>query len=212
MRLPRALSAVWLVGLAAAAHAQARYDIFLDDKKFGTGSLTQMVSKEGIKTVKLILNLRVDGGEIRVTNESQYGPTGRPIRKYLETVAVGTNQRRQIVATFTPGGAFVVDERSGDRRTAQRPVPDGQGIEDAAEFWFIRGIPKPGEEVKALRFDLEKLEWRMQTSSYVGPADVQLGRRTLKGHELTVDGRTIYVDDKGLPLLMEVGNLRLVRS
>lgn len=208
----RLFAAVSILAIACLAPAQARYDLLVGGKKAGTASLTQSLSKDGIKTLKLILNLNLEGQAVRVTNESVYTPTGRAVRKFMETTLLGpVARRRNLMVTFTSQGAFVVDARGDERNTIEKPLPENAKLEDASEFWFVRDKPKPGDSVEAHQFDLETLEWRLQTTKYVGPAQVKIGKRTFEAHELLTSRGPIFVDDKGLPLLFEMGEMRLER-
>ena len=84
-----------------------------------------------------------------------------------------------------------------------------------SEFWFLRDKPKAGAKEESYIFNVDSLEWELTTTTYIGPKTVTLAGHKFAAHELTMESNTRttheYLDEKGLPLLIEDGTIKIER-
>ncbi len=211
------LIACWLG--AACVHAiafgsgQVKLTLQMPGWPPGSASFSQKVLPDGSKLVQLNLEMKDPAGRsVRVRSESSYDSKGSPIRKFLESIVDKPRDRRQVVVTFDEEGAHVVEEKGGKRTTKHLPLAKAAPRENPSEFWFLRDRPKPGAKAQYYRFDIDSMSWVLTTTTYVGPKTVAVGRSKLSGHLIQDDRAQVVLDDKGLPLRMEVGNAVFTRA
>jgi len=202
------------LGLVAISGAQVKMSIEVGGKVLGTASVTQQVKSDGSK----FLEYRMDwtSGQTKMTLRSQntYDKEGAPIRKFMEAIIPGGKMQRQIVATFDKEGANLVILDGGDRKTKQVPLTQTAPRKNKSEFWFLRDKPKVGDKVDSYVFNMDSLQWELQTATFKGTKSIEIGGKKILAHEVETTGNrkaTAFLDDHGLPWLIESGSMTMRR-
>lgn len=191
---------------------QAQMRVLSQGREIGTARLTQKLLDGGGKQVVLIMDLAVAERKVTVRQISNYDEKGFARHKFQETIATPGPARTSVIATIMPDRASVVSEQGGTTRSVDVAFP-GDGLrDDPSEFWFLRGRPQPGTKVERYRFDLTALAWKKTTVEYVGPRPVDIGGRRVAAHLVRTDEASVYLDDAGLPLVLETKEFRLERT
>lgn len=180
--------------------------VYLYGRVAGTATVLQKLGADGSKSVQLAMELRSDTVAINLRQESSYDKTGRPIRKFQETHNVTQKTRKTVVVTFDAAGANAVVDEGGKRTVKKVPLPETAARHDLSEFWFLRDQPKVGDVVKANTINLETLTWELITTIYKGTAEVTIAGRKVKAHRTESERGVAFIDDKGLPLRLELPN------
>jgi hypothetical protein len=197
---------------AGLLQAQVRLYVTLGGKRVGQAVASQKILPDGSKLVQLSMNLAGPGGStVTLRQESTYSPKGAPIRKFHESLKSSPRERRQVTVTFGKGGAQVVEEVGGKRNLTNVPLVASAPIEANSEFWFIRDKPKPGATDKYYHFNVSKMEWELLTTTYGGVKTILIGGKKVKAHEVKSSQGVAYVDDKGLPYQLQLGQIKLER-
>ncbi|MBX3118135.1 MAG: hypothetical protein KF784_03655 [Fimbriimonadaceae bacterium] len=198
--------AVFLVcGLAGA---QAKLNVLQGTKTIGTANVTQRLNADGTKLVQLSLELVNGQTKVKIRQESTYTAKGEPIRSFQEVTGENPRVSRRVVVTFDEEGANVVIDEGGKRETKQLTLAKAAPRGQLAEFWFLRDKPKAGTTVEAYRFNMDKLEWQIARTTYVGPKTLTINGKQVKCHELKSTDGVSWVDEKGLPVRADYSGVR----
>lgn len=207
-----AFLAIFALMLASVASAQAKYSIKVNGKIVGTASLSQSILPSGEKVVQSRVEMaQGTSTKVFVTGNSRYDGQGNPLRQFIETITVGPASRRQVTATFDATGAHAVVDESGVRKVADVPLVDTASRADPTQFWALRNPPKAGTRVQFYRFDPVLLKWNLTTATYVGQKEVAMGKAKIKVHVINDDRAVTWVDEKGLPVRVELDGSLLER-
>lgn len=202
---------VSILAVAASWGQEATLRVTTRGSEAGTARCAQKLLSDGSKQVTISMDLKQGGRRVRMRAESVYGKDGRPIRMIQEATDPNGKVILRSVATFVAEGARLQQTSGG--QTTEKMVPLSANLPRAAtsEFWFIRDAPKPGAVSSYYSFSVTEGRWNLRNSKYVGPKTVQLGATTYRGHLLKDDDGTTIVDDQGLPIVIEMGDLRMER-
>lgn len=101
-------------------------------------------------------------------------------------------------------------------RTIRQPIlPSAVPAQDDSAFWFIRDHPKPGATVYFGWFDIMNLKWIAIERTYIGkkpiPNSPIVGDANVVTERRDGVDSTLYLDDRGEPILIESGTTRMVR-
>ena len=101
-------------------------------------------------------------------------------------------------------------------RTIRQPIPPPSvPSQDDSAFWFVRDHPKPGDTVYFGWFDILNLKWIAVERTFVGKKPVPnahvLGDANVVTEKRDGVESTLYLDDRGEPILIESGTTRMVR-
>lgn len=205
-----------LLGLMAAyASAQTKYSVEIGGKSVGTASLTQKIGADGSKSVELKMDLQVNNQKLTIRSQNSYDKLGNPTRKFMDSNIPGGLLQKQIITTFNAQGAAVIQIDGGKRTTRDIPLVSTAPRVNPSEFWFVRDRPKAGQEVKCYMFNMDSLSWQLNRVVYRGIKSIKVGETTVKAHEVETIGERpakAYVDDAGIPWLMEAGSATLKRT
>lgn len=197
-----------------AVERKFAYNVLLSDSPIGTAEYTLRSLENGQRQVISTMVLKSLGKEARVRQETIYASDGSATRKIQETVQ-GTD-RKLIVAELSSTAAKI--EATGSKTPVPKSVPisDRAPQSNASIFWFDTIKPKKGDRASAYVFDLNDFQWMLETSTYNGPVSIKLAGKSVAGHEIVIErgggsARTV-VDDKGAPLVIERGDMRIVRK
>ncbi len=211
MKLPFSLLAVWLTAFVSA---QVKYTVEVGGKKAGTASLTQRIGADGSKSVDLRMDLSINSQKLAIRSQNTYDKRGNPTRKFMDSNIPGGALQKQVVATFNDQGASVVQIDGGKRTTREVSLVATAPRANPSEFWFLRDRPKEGDEVKCYLFNMDSLSWDLRTVVYRGQKSIKVGNKTVVAHEIETIGdrpAKAFLDDEGLPWLMEAGAATLKR-
>jgi hypothetical protein len=94
-------------------------------------------------------------------------------------------------------------------------APAGCSLVNLSEFWFIRDKPKPGQIETGYQFNTDSLEWEEVRTEYRGKKTVKIEGRSIPVHEVATRRGTkeslAFVDDQGLPVLIDLGDVKMVK-
>lgn len=197
-----------------AAVAQVKMSVSIDGKPAGTASLTQKQSADGSKSVDVKMDLVSGKQKLTIRSQNSYDKKGNPIRKFMDSNIPGGALQKQLIVTFDGHGANVVQIDGGKRTTRQIPLVDSAPRANPSEFWFVRDQPKPGDQLKSYVFNMDKLAWELQTTTYKGKKTIKVNGNSVTAHETETTGERVtkaFLDDQGLPYLIELGGVTLKR-
>lgn len=201
--------------LTTLASAQTKYTVEIGGKSVGTASLTQKMGADGSKSVELKMDLQVNKQKLTIRSQNTYDKLGNPTRKFMDSNIPGGLLQKQIITTFNSQGASVIQIDGGKRTTRDIPLVSTAPRANPSEFWFVRDHPKAGQEVKCYMFNMDNLSWQLNRVVYRGQKSIKVGETTVKAHEVETIGERpakAYVDDAGIPWLMEAGSATLKRA
>jgi len=201
------------LGLTCAASAQVRMFVTMGGKRIGQAVASQKLLPDGAKLVQLSMQITGPNGEtVNLRSSSQYDPKGQPTRMFHESITGKAKVRRAVTVTFSKSGANVVEDVSGTRKTKQVPLVASAPWASASEFWFIRDTPKPGQADKRYRFNISSLDWELTTTTYVGRKMIDLNGKKVTAHELKSNQGTAHVDGGGMPIRIDLGQIKLEKA
>jgi len=198
------------IGAAVTAAAQVRMFVSLNGKRIGQAVASQKLLPDGSKLVQLNMQLTGANGEtVNLRSSSAYDAKGFPTRMFHESITGKSKVRRAVTVTFSKAGAHVVEDVSGQRKTKKVPLVASAPWASVSEFWFIRDTPKVGQVDKRYRFNIATLEWDLSTTTYIGRKMIDLNGKKVTAHELKSDQGRAHVDGDGLPLKLDLGQIKL---
>ena len=200
---------------AALSAAQTRMSISANGHPAGYATLSQRLQPDGVKVVELRLELTAQKTTVKIVSEARYDAKGMPLRKFQQTTVVGSPQTKQVVATFTKDGANVV-QLDGEKRTVKDvSLASTAPRLNPSEFWFIRDTPKQGQVEETYQFSPDSLEWELVHTEYRGKKMLKIEGHTVTVHEVYSKrgdrDTTSYLDDQGLPVLIDQGDVKMVK-
>lgn len=200
---------------AAVAGAQAHLAVTLSGHPAGYATLSQKVQKDGVKVVELRMELSSQDQKVRLSSEASYDAKGLPVRKFQEIVSASGSLNKQVVVTFDKAGANVVILDGGKRSTKAVSLVSTAPRASLSEFWFIRDKPKQGHIEQAYQFNIDTLAWELVRTEYRGKRTLKIENHTVSVHEVYSKRgdkeTTAYLDDQGLPVLVDQGNIKMVK-
>jgi hypothetical protein len=211
----RHLALLLLAALSAASSAQVKLALTIGGKIAGTAVLSQHLNADGGKSVELRMEILSGGKKAHLSSQATYDSKGNPVRKFLETIVPGGQVQRQTITSFDDDGANAVVRTGDGRITKKVPLVSTAPRQCLSEFWFLRDKPKAGDAVKAYTFDPDKLEWSITETVYAGLKTIEFKGKKTQVHEVDTqqgDRRVVsYLDDKGLPWIIDDGTIRMER-
>jgi hypothetical protein len=200
----------------ATAHGQVKLDIYSNGKKAGTGSFGYTLAG-GNKTIELKMNID-QGQRTSMLIKTLVDAKGARQREEFVTVPTADQSMTVRIATlFSTKAANVQITYGGKNLKRVINLPkDATTRNDPSEWWFITNVPKVGDSASYYSFSNQSLAWDITKVKFLGKKPVKLGSKTVQGNHLEQTQRglvtNIYLDDKGLPLLIESPALKLVRQ
>ncbi len=215
-----------LAGLVAAsasvaqpATASAKIRMVQNGKQVALGTFGFAVTGS-LKRTQMLLNVDANGQKAILRTRSEVRNTGEHVMDELysegpSSVQGGTREKVQVRATYDRKGAIIAFQMRG--RDLKRTIaqPDKQSRLDPSEWWFVDRKPTVGTTIKFSQFSTQSLKWLPTTTTYVGVKSVKVGGRTVSGNLLEQQQggalSRIYLDDKGVLLLIETPGVRIER-
>lgn len=201
-----------LAALVLAAPQPVEYDVLRDGRKTGEARLTQTIRDDGAKSVEMEMTLEAPDGRRVVTHtKSVYTSTGRAIRREQTTKLDVPRFEKSVTATFHEGGANVVVMQDGKRTVRNVTLVKTAPLDSLSEFWFVRDRPRVGMSMVAYQLNLESLVWEPVRTTYQGLLPVQYAGETIQAHKVESDKGIAFLDDAGIPLVIEAAPYRMER-
>jgi len=197
----RIAALVGLALLAGIAHSQAaRFDVLVKGKKAGVATYQISAGKAGGR----ITQLRIVLADNSVTESvSQSDRTGAAVTAE-NTVRRGAARTKESVTYDAQGNAIITTNKG---KPVAVPFDKKGGRRDPSELWFRSLKPSPGTWAVFRALDPRKRVWEEVKVTYVGKRGIgNLVRQERKG--LTTN---FTLDERGVPLVIEAGDLRMVR-
>lgn len=186
----------------------ANYRVTLEGGVEGTARVTLTKRPEGGKTVRFLIDLKRGSSRIQLRNDSTFDAAGSPVRVSQSYGTPGRAPQHETIVTFDAAGANAVVRDLGVPKASRVALAPKLSRANAAQTWFVGVRPKSGEVAKAWAFDPDTLDWVYTETTYVGPTKAGHLMRVVQGDRTTA----FVVDDLGVPVRMEQGAMRLVRS
>lgn len=200
-----------LLATALGWSQEVKLRVMVRGSEVGTARCVQGLLSDGGKQVTISMDIRQGGRQVRIRSEAVYAKDGKPIRKIQETSGSDGKVLTKSVATFTAEGARMIVTASGQTKESLVPLDAKLPRAATSEFWFIRDKPKPGATADYYSFSMTEARWVLRKTRYVDQQEVQLGGRKMRGHVIQDDGGTVISDERGMPLVIEMGDLRMER-
>jgi hypothetical protein len=199
----------------ALASPEAHLAITQNGKLMGYATVSAQIEKDGSKSVSLRMDLSIQGSSAKITSEARYDARGIPLRKYQQTIVPGGALTKQVIATFTAAGAAVTLLEGDKRAMKEVTLAEAAPRASLSEFWFLRDRPKVGQSEDAYQFNVDSLQWDLTHTTYVGDKAVKVAHRSVTAHQVVAtrgdQTTTSYLDDQGLPIIIEQGLVRMER-
>lgn len=196
---------------ASVASGQVQLRVLSQGVEVGTARASQKLLPDGGKQVNLNMDLKNGPTKVVVRQTSTYDAKGVATHKFLETIVTPGPTRTSIIATLSDAEAKVAVDRGGKSESKTVPAPKDAPRDDPSEFWFIRDVPRPGTRVSRYRFDMSALEWKLMEIEYLGPKEIVVGGKKVRAHAIKASDGSFYLDEKGLPYLIETATFRMER-
>jgi len=187
----------------------ADYRVFRLGNPVGTASLTQKLTAAG-KVTQFKLEIKSAGTTATIRQTSTWDLNGVPLRKTLEMITDSPRRRVMKTISFKGRAANIIEEIDAQRTVSEVIAPGAETVNAAAEYWFLRDLPKKDARLRYLAFDTDCNVWETTDALYLGPKNFTLGGKTVKGFlvRTLTTRRTVEAlfDEKGLPLFIEEEN------
>ncbi|HVT11979.1 MAG TPA: hypothetical protein VHE55_06905 [Fimbriimonadaceae bacterium] len=204
-----------ILGIVALSWGEARLTITMRGHPAGYATLSQRIQRDGTKVVELRIELGSDQHKVKLSSEARYDAKGIPIRKFQQTIADVGDINKQVIATFSKEGANLVLLDGGKRSVKNVSLAQAAPRACLSEFWFIRDKPKPGAVEETYQFNTDTLAWEIVRTEYRGVRKLTIEGHTVSVHEVSTKRgdkeSTSYLDDEGLPVLVDQGDIKMVK-
>lgn len=206
-----------LIGLAliatsavACASSAIKFDVFSGKEKIGDGVYLASVTPQS-KTSTLTITI----GERRIGQTNIVDQYGQQVKVEVHVVKSESLIEKN-VATFDVKGNATY-ERSANGHNFKKVFPLGRKgtRKDASEYWFIRNRPAAMTWSQYYTFSISSRKWQLAKTTYMGKKAVQVGAKKVNANLVVQvepgDKLTMWLDDKGDPLIIDTGAIRMVR-
>ena len=158
------------------------------------------------------LTMSSQGRSMTIDETARDGRTGLPLTRVLHIS--GGGQNAEISVTFSSSAAKVQAKAPNGSKSSTIPAPKGANLHNASEFWFLRDRPSKGAKVTYYGFDLNRMQWKRETDTYVGEETISVGGRKVRAHKITTTDGPQWLDDRGFPYKLELtgSNIVMVRK
>jgi hypothetical protein len=216
-KLSKALFALSLVGLSQRVLASIDLTISEAGKKIGSARYEALLLPSHGRQTTLVMRFTVGARAGTVVSESEaVDSLGRQLEASFK-VQRGSNLYLQATATFARNGDASVKVTAGGRtRSRTLPAPKTTSRRDLSEFWFLKRTPPVGTWVRYEHLTLATMKWEPVRTTFVGRKSVSMHGRSVLANKMTqsvADATEVFwLDDEGMPLVIETDKTRLERS
>lgn len=212
----RAVFVVALLLWALGAQAQKTvYDAIQDGKNVGSLTIDRKVAGSTL-TQSLLMNIRQPNRPVAIIKMTTiYDGKGFPKSKKAE-LKVANNSSTVTAIFFASGNVKLTAVSKGQTHTREVKAPGNAGLVDPGVWWFISGNPKPGATYNYQSLNPVTLKWVESTTRYVGLSNLKIGGIQVKAHQVTTvrsnkEKSTTWLDDKGMPWMLDQGQMKFIR-
>lgn len=204
------LVAIALLVAASACAEETHLKVSGPDGLSGTATLVNKIQADGTKYVRLSMKLTYEGGQTsEILQESSYNAEGEPVRMLQTAKARG--RKSSIVVTFSDEGAQVVADRGDGPKTNLVQRPNG-AIANPTEYWFSKTKPAKGQTAEFFTFRVSEQAWTKSKARYEGVREIVVAGKKVSAHLVQIGEVKSYLDEKGDPYRVELGQLTLERT
>ncbi len=185
-------------------------------KVIGGGTAMRTISPDKTAMTQVRLDLMQGGVPITIDGMTRYDAKCRPVNAHINIKQGG--QTAVFAVTYYNGGVKVRVAVQGQSKPVDKNIPWASKLDvaDTTNRWFISFQPKPGETVSYQGFDTLKGRWHDIKITFLGKSSVTIDKRKVSANLLRrqADGKisTEYLDEKGMPLLIDDGQMKLERK
>ena len=203
--------------LSGHSQLEIKLDLYRGDDKVGYGTFTESTERGGHRSRRIKLWAKDDAEtRIKIDNTKVVDSNAFPISEREEVVRESASMRSVIICEvrYDKNGAAVYSEYKDKVLYTKRTFPPlpGSSRADASDLWFTKVLPSSGTTVHSTVFDIEYAKWREVETTYLGKKWITVNGRQVEANEVRDirdnKVRTVYLDDKGQPVLMKNGDLR----
>jgi hypothetical protein len=218
----RILLAFLVAAVSVAAVADPiKYTVRLKGEKVGTYVDETTGDDDSGYVDDSTLTMTHEGQSATIHEISRYGKDGIDLSKIVEVTQEGHNLKVKAVLGDDGAKVSIWDDDQKDEQEV--PLADKTPRADATNFWWKNSKPSSGDSVTYQSFDMEEMKWTKVTLKFVGRSKIKIGDQELDANEVdrtqievdhpeAQETSKVYVDDKGDPLVIEEGEMRIERD
>jgi len=195
----KAVLASLAVLVAAASQAQMKMSLSVNGEPLGTATISQKVDQAGHLKQTIHMSIDFHGITSTVDTSIETDRTGRPILE-KSTESHGSDVTTTAL-NYLADSLEVSRNESGKPEVLTIDYPKGN-LADASAVWFVTITPNVNATTTYVHYDLPSKSWQTKSATYVGDETVPETQR--KGHHIHHDDGELWVDDKGLPIRIEL--------
>lgn len=195
----KSIAFVIAVLMAGVCQAQIKMSVSVNGMSVGTAVLNQKLNAAGGIEQSLHMTLEIQATKAEFTFISVTDKSGRMVREVNGQSAGPTTKTTTMV--FGSTSIKVTTVENGKTKTSTVPISKGN-LADVSTFWFVNTRPKVGATSNHLSFSAEKGKWKTANVKYVG--DDTVPGTKLKAHHVHQDDGDVWLDNKGLPIRIEM--------
>jgi len=186
--------------------------IMRETTQIGNARVMHKLLPDGGKQVDTFVGLDArGGGQVQIRLSMKYGPDGSAVFGSRAMTDPKGAVIDNLVAQFTKDAVTLTRIDGENRRSVVVDAPKGVSLANPSVFWFIKNAPKAEEKFTFATFDLERGTWATVSGAYLGKTEVP-GKPGTTAHRMNIGGSESWVDDKGLPIRIELaGGVRMER-
>lgn len=210
----RALLVLALLTLSALSLAQkATFEALREGKS--VGSLTYERILQG-STQTTVVDIAMTQGTqvVKMKITSKFNAQGAPTSRIGEISAA--SYQVKITMVFVSGSAKVTITNGKKSETKNIDSIPKISIADPSIWWFIKNKPTPKQSYRYQTISPATLAWSEVMVQYLGPGQVDLRGKKVSGHRVDEtrgkERSTVWLDDKGMPLIIDQGKLKFIRK
>jgi hypothetical protein len=207
---PRSLLLATLsIAMATQCAAQSVMTVYQKDQAVGTAKYFFKKTSKGLETY-FALTVRGNQGTVQFIARGEHDSKGNPLKEsYRQFSSMGKSSK---VLTFSKTSIQIDIEVDGRKERKKRPISKGVNLTTPSVFWFINKTPIVGKVEVTDEFDSDRYVFKPRTIQYVGTETLVLrGKRTVT-HKVKHSDGTYWLDMKGLPVQIQLGELLMVRN
>ncbi|MBL8047526.1 MAG: hypothetical protein JNJ45_02480 [Chthonomonas sp.] len=209
-RVCRSLNVFAALAIAGLGHAQATYNVMVGGRVVGQGKYFIKKLPEGGLENYFSLYFSTAEGKSEFAARGTYNKNGRPIREnYVQKSPAG---KKTTLLSYSAGSVKAEVVTDGRRITKTVKVPEGASLSSPSVFWFVKATPRAGSQDRGYEFNSESLRFDDRLVSYIGKETLFAGNRKIVSHKIANGMKTFWLDEKGLPVKIDLGTLQLIRQ
>ena len=188
--------------LASASQAQLKMTLSINGQVIGTAAISQKLDQAGHLKQSIHMSIDFQGIKSSLDTDVESDATGRPILE-TSTQSQGTLVKTTTL-TYGAKSLEITDTENGKPQRSTVAYPKGS-LSDASTIWFVTVKPDKKATTTFIHYDEPSKSWQTKSATYVG--DETVPETDQKGHHIHHDDGDIWLDDKGLPIRIELSQM-----